>query len=181
MRITTRLALGLLLLTMPLAACGGGGDDGDGVASAGGGSSAATTSAAPQDATQAMLQYAQCMRDNGVPNFPDPEIQDGGSISLSMPDGVDLEKAKAANEKCRKYMPNGGEADQASPERIEQARQYAQCMRDKGVKNFPDPDSSGGFQLKDLDPNSSTMKTAEEACKPLLSAPAGGETRTESR
>jgi hypothetical protein len=37
-------------------------------------------------------------------------------------------------------------------------------MREHGVPNFPDPDENGGFALGGLDPDSPTMKAAEQAC-----------------
>jgi hypothetical protein len=50
---------------------------------------------------------------------------------------------------------------------------YSQCMRDHGIKDFPDPDANGGFSLSaspgsDLDPNNPTYQAADEACKALM-------------
>jgi hypothetical protein len=56
-----------------------------------------------------MLKFAQCMRENGVPAFPDP--QPDGKMLIGGPDsGVDPESAafKEAQTKCRDLMPGGG-------------------------------------------------------------------------
>ena len=51
----------------------------------------------------------------------------------------------------------------------------AQCMRDHGVKSFPDPttDSNGNVQLtglQGLDRNDPTVRAARTACRPLFRA-----------
>ena len=46
-----------------------------------------------------------------------------------------------------------------------QAMKFAQCMRDNGVSEFPDPDASGAFTIdaiangSSLDTNSAAFKT----------------------
>lgn len=58
------------------------------------------------------------------------------------------------------------------------ALQYAQCMRSHGVKNFPDPNSQGGFQIEPGDGiNPSSYSAANQACRHYLSGePGGGQT-----
>jgi hypothetical protein len=180
MRIRTALVLGLLL-ALSAAGCGGGGDGGDGVATAGGktaepSASASTGSAEDRDA---IFAYAKCMRENGVPNFPDPEVGEHGEFRLSLPggEGFDKEKVDAAQEKCKKLMPNGGEPPKADPEQIDRMREYAKCMRENGVPKFPDPNAEGGFQIDGNevgDPQSPAFKAAEEKCRSLMPAPPGG-------
>jgi hypothetical protein len=56
-----------------------------------------------------MLKYVTCMRQNGVPNFPDP--QDGRIVFKGGPkSGVDPNSPqfKAATQKCQKLLPAGG-------------------------------------------------------------------------
>jgi hypothetical protein len=183
MRIRTGLVLGLLV-ALGVAGCGGA-DGGDGVATAGGATSAPPSAAAGSGAEKdSVLRYAQCMRDNGVPDFPDPEVGEGGEYRLSVPEGLDMTKMRAAEQKCRQHMPNGGQPKEIDPERLDQMRQYAKCMRENGVPNFPDP-SGGGFQL-DMNelgmsgPDDPKLKAAEEACNDLMPGPGPGATR-ESR
>jgi hypothetical protein len=63
----------------------------------------------PLSATQraAMLQFSQCMRANGVPNFPDPTFATGGRIRLQLKpgDGIDPNSPgfQHAQTACAKY------------------------------------------------------------------------------
>jgi hypothetical protein len=59
-----------------------------------------------------MRKFSQCMRENGYPNFPDPQPE--GGIRIGSDDGVDIDpnsqKWNDAQAKCEKFMPvpNGG-------------------------------------------------------------------------
>ena len=167
-RRTGPLALSLLLL-VAAAGCAKPADS-DGVATAGNGASpTASPSAAAGFDKDAGLRLAQCMRENGVPNFPDPQLQEGGGTRLIMPEGVSPQDADAAMQKCKQYAPNGGTPPKLNPEQVERARQMAKCMRANGVPNFPDPGADGrlSVNLNDLGltPDDPKMKAAEEACK----------------
>ncbi|HYU66587.1 MAG TPA: hypothetical protein VEK09_07515, partial [Jatrophihabitantaceae bacterium] len=84
------------VLAVLLAACG-----------QGAGTSNATSSPST-DPRDAALLYAQCMRTNGVPDFPDPDAN--GRFSLSHGEGgVDQDDPtfRAAAEKCRALAPGG--------------------------------------------------------------------------
>ena len=49
---------------------------------------AATDTASDEDLEEQGLAFAQCMRENGVPDFPDPQVNgDGGMIMGGGPDG----------------------------------------------------------------------------------------------
>lgn len=55
---------------------------------------------------------------------------------------------------------------------------FARCMRAQGVRDFPDPDSSGNFDLSgggDLNPTNPTYQAAAQACRSLGSAGKGSE------
>lgn len=187
MRMKQRMALGLLL-ALSLAGCGGGGNDGDGVATAGGSGASATANAGRPGSgneREPLLKFSQCMRDNGVPNFPDPEFNEGGGTNISAPQGTDPQKVDAAQAKCKQYLPNGGEPQKIDPAVVEQLRKYSQCMRDNGIPNFPDP-TDGGLQINNdqlgLAPNDPKMQKAEEACRSQLPAPRPGDSpATQSR
>lgn len=113
----------------------------DGIASAGIGTAAATPSAGPSLSQQEKgLKFAQCMRENGV-DMPDPD-PDGGPVRVRISGGpVDRDKFEKAQQACKQYSPfaEGGPAN-ADPQMAENMRKFAQCMRDNGVPNFPDPD-----------------------------------------
>jgi hypothetical protein len=187
MRIRAGLVLGLLF-ALGVAGCGGR-DGGDGVATAGGPASKPSSSAGADSRTtkEAALEFARCMRENGVPNFPDPEVGDGGGLRLELPEGADRQKVDAAQEKCKRYLPNGGEPPKLDPQQLEQVRKMAKCMRENGVPKFPDPGENGGIKIEGgpgLDPHSPEFKAAEKACEqyrpaPPSGAPGGGpQTRT---
>jgi hypothetical protein len=170
MRIRTGLVLALLLV-LPAAGCARGGDKDDGVASAGGAKPSASASGQgdrdPAKDQERMLEFAKCMREHGVP-MEDPEFE-GNGVSIMIPEGTDKTKIDAAQAACKQYMPNGGEPMKADPQMQEQMRKFAQCMRENGVPNFPDPGEDGGLMIEGdklgVDPKSETFKNAEKACE----------------
>jgi hypothetical protein len=84
--------------------------------------------------TQA-LKYADCMRANGVPNFPDP----GSNGALPNPA---LPAFRAARKACAKLQPVGlrlGGPPAPTAAELHAALAFAQCMRKHGLARFPDP------------------------------------------
>jgi len=178
-RISKRLWLpaGILLaagLLASLAGCGS--KSSDGVATAGGGSSASASSGSTS--TGDPFKFAQCMRDNGIKNWPDPQpdsggSKDGGPARVIAPEGADPQQIRQAMEKCKQYLPNGGDAPQDSAADLEERRKFAQCMRDNGLTSFPDPSGESGNQPvpRDIDPNSAEFKAAMDKCRQYLRNP----------
>jgi len=127
--------------------------------------------------TQDGAKFSACMRAHGLPNFPDPNAQ--GVIQFGSANGIDPSSPKfqAAQQACRKVLPNGG---QPSPQQIAKAQQaalaFSACMRSHGIKDFPDPTfSGGGVQMSlrggpgsDLDPSSPLFQKAQTACQALI-------------
>ena len=113
-----------LLLALTLTACAER-DEGDGVATAGGPAASASAKGGdrpdPVKDREKFLRFAQCMRENGVPNFPDPEF-DGDKISMSMDDSVDPKKVEEAQQHCKQHLPNGGEPMKMDPADVEKMR-----------------------------------------------------------
>jgi hypothetical protein len=162
-------ALAVLWTTVALGAvaCGSGDDAGKAVASVPG--SASTTAQAAGSTEGDPLAFAQCMRENGLPDFPDPKP--GQGISMKPGSSLDPTSAqfKAAESRCKQYAPanpvTGGPEDQwSSADKLK----FAQCMRENGVSTFPDPGSDGSLppiiQGGDMDPESPQFKAAEKAC-----------------
>jgi len=54
-----------------------------------------------------MRKFSQCMRDNGVPDFPDPDAD--GRLRGPGHDREGDPKFRAAQEKCREKLPGGGD------------------------------------------------------------------------
>jgi hypothetical protein len=105
-------------LVLAVAACSDGGNNTDGVASLSGANKpTTTTSAGPaskQDAQQAALEFARCMRQHGI-DMPDPDPNGGGIVvkrsarnGRNAPEPEDDAKFKAAQQACQQYLPNAG-------------------------------------------------------------------------
>jgi hypothetical protein len=160
MRIKTLLATGALVLAT--AACGGNGDQ-----------PSATPTTTARDAQA--VKYSQCMRENGVPDFPDPV---DGRIQLRGQQGSDLDPESAgfkkAQEACKQYEPVGPGKDGQNGQQQAQALKWVQCMRQNGVPNMPDPQADGRMLFtadNGVDPESETFKNAQQKCHDL--APGG--------
>ena len=180
MRTSSTIIVGALLM-LGASACGSPARHA-GVASAGG-TASATASVTPgaQDGQRKALEFARCMRDNGVPNFPDPKFNDNGGVGIDTPDGADPQKVDAAMAKCKQYLPNGGQPQKADPKVVEGLRKYAQCMRDNGIEDFPDPTPDGPLIDTSRMPGSPGARSipgfaaAMEACRDI--PPSAGVTR----
>jgi hypothetical protein len=132
-------------LTLLAAGCGGGGSAG--VANVASTSTAATTTTTT---TNGLLAFSQCMRSNGVPNFPDPQRFAGGNVKLTI---HQLSPPQAALNACSNLLPtNGGSGSQqtAQQRRTQLADElsFARCMRSHGVSHFPDPTAQGELSVE---------------------------------
>jgi hypothetical protein len=119
------------------------------------------------------------MREHGLEDFPDPQIDGNGGIEISAGDPGDFGRAEldAAMQACEHLLPEGaGPGNGEGPSAEEQAAMedallaYAQCMRDHGI-DMPDPEfSSGGViqQGGDFDPNDPEFEEADDACRHFL-------------
>ncbi|GAA0474196.1 hypothetical protein Aca07nite_44270 [Actinoplanes capillaceus] len=167
MRTRTVLALGVLLAVMT-AGCATDGDDSPAVATAASGDPGPVSSAAADTGPDpdAALKYAKCMREQGLEWFPDPKAD--GRMEVAVPQTVDMDAMQEAEKVCKKFLPNGGEPPPRSAEDIEQERKFAQCMRDNGVSNYPDPNENGEIAIDGsklgTGPGDPTFDAAEKAC-----------------
>ena len=121
----------LALVALIGAGCGGNGNNGGG-----------NTTAANQEKA---VKFAQCMRENGISRFPDPDasghltidgVLNGSSLDPNSPEW------QQAIDACKDLQPPGftGGGERSSGQQ-EAALQFAQCIRDNGVPDFPDPAS----------------------------------------
>ncbi|SDL34625.1 hypothetical protein SAMN05216298_3536 [Glycomyces sambucus] len=175
------IALLLGLTALSAAACGDDADDG-GVASVDG----ATESASDEggdgedlDGFEEALAYSECMRDNGVPDFPDPQQNDGGGITLGLPEGMDPESEEfaAAEAACEDMRPGPDGGEDVDPEIYAQLLEYSECMRENGITEFPDPQPNGGIIMNGdmgFDPQSQEFQDADAACADLRPEGPGG-------
>lgn len=119
----------LTLIALLFAGCGSGDDD--------------DTAAAPVTTkSDQAVTFSECMRENGVRSFPDPDasgeltidaVVNGSSID---PDGPAWKQAIAA---CKDLQPSGFTGRKATPSQQDARLEFAQCIRENGVKDFPDP------------------------------------------
>jgi hypothetical protein len=236
-RITAMVAV--MALAGLLAACGSDGDSGgsdDSVASASGDDSNEQAQGDDQaDAEDELLDWVECMRDEGI-DIPDPTRDSDGNLVLEGPGirlgggdsegstssdqsddpgdepAIDPEEMDAAMEACGQ-PPALGPNDISDEDRQameEAALEFAECMRDEGIEDFPDPDFSdmgpggepqqrssedeggggggnGGPQVflgpfGEIDMDDPEVAAAFEACQDLLGGPEqpGGPAQPES-
>jgi hypothetical protein len=89
------------------------------------------------------VKFSECMRDNGVSEFPDPDAS--GELTIDgVLNGSSLDASsttwKTAMGVCKDLEPAGFTGDEDLTAEEQQARlEFAQCIRDNGVKDFPDP------------------------------------------
>ncbi|GAA2428636.1 hypothetical protein GCM10010191_47230 [Actinomadura vinacea] len=168
------LPLVALAIFLPvLAACGGSdASTGGSGATAGGRSSAAAGGGTPGNDNAQYVKYAQCMRQNGVPQWPDPV--DGNKFRMPSKGAVDPNSPqfKAAGRKCESVRPPGW-TSRKDPAAQAKMLKYAQCMRKNGVPEFPDP-QGGTLDPGDVNPESPQFKAAAQKCQSLRPAGAGG-------
>jgi hypothetical protein len=126
---------------------------------------------APAADREQALAFAQCMRENGVPDFPDPDPN--GRFSEGEHDADDP-ALRAAQEACRDLAPGGEHENLGDPAFVEQMREFSQCMRDNGVPDFPDPDADGRLRgVAHEQQDDPTFRAAMETCRGKL--PGGGD------
>ena len=130
---------GVALLT---AACGGSPSSSDFGDSASAGSSST-------------VAYSACMRDHGVPNYPDPDSSGMLPKTDAQALGVASSRYQAAQSACQSMLPNAASesfdnqvrrcylAGTCPPALVQQmmthGRTIARCMRSHGIPNWPDP------------------------------------------
>jgi hypothetical protein len=156
---TFLLALPIATAALALAACGGGDDNGD----------AADSRA---QAREAALEYAECMRRNGV-DVPDPEPGEAG-IRMTTPPGGPTPAFERAQEECQKHLEDVEPPELSEDEEREfreRALENARCMREHGI-DMPDPTFGEGGRVEQrlgggIDPNDPAFQEAQRECGTL--------------
>jgi hypothetical protein len=98
----------------------------------------------PRAGHSGQLAFAECMRANGVPSFPDPEP--GGGTDFVMPAGANpaAPAFRVAQSKCQKLLAPAALPDSGPPSTttLIKLRKIARCMRQHGISDFPDPSAT---------------------------------------
>jgi hypothetical protein len=128
----------LLPLSALVVVLGAGCSPSSGSTDAGDGAPAATRSAA--------LRFADCMRTNGIKDFPDPDSSGtytaDGIANNSKVDTTSAAWTKAVTA-CQDLQPAGFTGTKRSAAQQAAAIKFAQCIRENGVPDFPDPEPDG--------------------------------------
>jgi hypothetical protein len=81
------------------------------------------------------VKFAECIRAHGVRDFPDPNEKNQFEYGVSVTPTV----WKQATTACKDLQPPGTLSGKRTPKQQSAALRFAQCIRDNGVKDFPDP------------------------------------------
>jgi hypothetical protein len=117
----------LAMVALIGAGCGSNAPSETGTAGTGG-----TKSATDQDKA---VKFAECIRNNGVSDFPDPNAKGEFEYGVSVTPAVWTKAVHA----CKDLQPPGSLSSKRTPQQQTASLTFAQCVRDNGVKDFPDP------------------------------------------
>jgi hypothetical protein len=101
------------------------------------GSTGTTSSGANKKLTarDKAVKFAECIRAHGVSDFPDPNAKNQFEYGVSVSPAV----WKQATTACKDLQPPGTLSGKRTPKQQSASLRFAQCVRDHGVKDFPDP------------------------------------------
>jgi hypothetical protein len=100
--------------------------------SAGTGSSGADKKLTKQEKA---VKFAECIRAHGVRDFPDPNEKNQFEYGVSVTPAVWTRATTA----CKDLQPPGTLSAKRTPKEQSASLRFAQCVRENGVKDFPDP------------------------------------------
>ncbi len=125
------------------------------------------------------VKFAECMRNNGVKEFPDPDASGAFTIE-TIANGSSIDTNSAAFTRaisaCKDLEPPGFTGNKRSPEQQAAGIKFAQCIRDNGVKDFPDPDPNGPLVDTNRIPSASRnggmsiLRAAMQKCRDYAAA-----------
>jgi hypothetical protein len=137
--------LALIAMAVPISACGASASAGTGTGTGTGtGGSGRGFLTATAHATA--VKFAECIRSNGVSEFPDPNAS--GQFAYGIPGGNSpLDPSSAAWQHaigtCKPLEPARFIPTSFTPTQRSARLKFAQCVRANGVPNFPDPTATG--------------------------------------
>jgi hypothetical protein len=160
----------LAMLAVIVAGCSNGSADTSNSAATSGGNSTAATH-------EKAVKFAECMRANGVSAFPDPDAS--GALTIDgVLNGSSLDPSTAAWKTaigaCKDLEPPGFMGGKVTAEQRKPRLEFAQCIRDNGVKDFPDPTPDGPLVDTNRIPSAATeggmsiLNAAMQKCGDVL-------------
>jgi hypothetical protein len=163
-------AIALIALAALISGCGSSAPAETGSGS--GGDPAAATA-------QKGVKFAECMRSNGVSEFPDPNasgkltidaVANGSGLNTSTP------AFKQAISACKNLEPAGFTGSKRSFQQQQAGLKFAQCIRANGVPDFPDPLPNGPLVDTNRIPSAaqpggmSALQAAMQKCRDVAGA-----------
>ena len=123
------------------------------------------------------VKFAECIRAHGVSDFPDPNEKNQFEYGVSVTPAV-WTKATTA---CKDLQPPGTLSSKRTPKQQSASLRFAKCVRDNGVKDFPDPVNGEPLVNTYKIPSSNRpggmaiLNAAMEKCGNVLGEAAGGQ------
>jgi hypothetical protein len=125
------------------------------------------------------VKFAGCMRGNGVRTFPDPDAS--GKLTIdAVANGTSLDTRTPAFTQalnaCKDLEPAGFMGGKRSSRQQDAALTFAQCIRENGVKDFPDPTPNGPLVDTDRIPSAAEpggmgiLRAAMQKCRDAAAA-----------
>lgn len=127
-----------------------------------------------------MQTRVDCLRENGLPDLPDPN--EFGQIIIDQRKITDPDAIDEALDACKDVgnipMPpevhelvDEADAESLTEEQKQMYADYAQCMQENGAPDFPDPEPNGMAGEGEWDPLASGAKEAAAECAPIIGDP----------
>jgi hypothetical protein len=116
------------------------------------------------------VRFAACMRDHGVPGFPDPEASAGIQVPVSLTRNPSP-AFRSAMQVCHHLVPADSSPPAASASQRAAAVKLARCMREHGVPAYPDPTYQDGHLVPPsianpaINPAAPAFGAASKACQ----------------
>ena len=123
------------------------------------------------------VKFAECIRDHGVSEFPDPDAS--GEFIYGIKRGSSLDPSTAAWQKaigaCKNLEPPGFIPKKLNAAQMRARLRFAQCMRDNGVRDFPDPTANGPLIAVKGAHSIPGFQVALQKCRDTLTGAVGGQ------
>src|SRR5215208_5004161 len=123
------------------------------------------------------VKFAECIRAHGVSDFPDPNAKNQFEYGVSVTPAVWNQATTA----CKYLQPPGTLSAKRTPKQQSASLRFAQCIRDNGVKDFPDPVNGEPLVNTYKIPSSNKpggmaiLNAAMQKCGKVLGEAAGGQ------
>jgi hypothetical protein len=172
------------LIGLISAGCGSNASSDTGTASSTGTTSSASSTGTTSSGANKKLtardkavKFAECIRAHGVSDFPDPNAKNQFQYGVSVSEAV----WKQATTACKELQPPGTLSGKRTPKQQSASLRFAQCIRDNGVKDFPDPVNGEPLVNTNKIPSSNKpggmtiLNAAMHKCGNVLGEAAGGQ------